>query len=76
MIMRQVLVRRLSSDPKRCPNCYGTGKDGCDKPCKACEGSGDNSKVDWVQPMVTSQEQSIPQRPLTTKGSKLSQRMG
>jgi len=45
MIVRQVLIRRLSSDPKRCPNCYGTGKDGCDKPCKACEGSGDNSKT-------------------------------
>ena len=76
MIVRRVVARRLSSDPKRCPSCYGTGKDGCDKPCKACEGSGDNSKVVWVQPIVTSYEQPLPQAPPAIKDSKVSQRIG
>ncbi len=37
----EIVQRRLSTDPKRCPVCKGTGKDGRDKPCKACGGTGD-----------------------------------
>jgi DnaJ-class molecular chaperone len=33
--------RRLSFDPKRCTTCNGTGKDGRDNPCKACNGKGE-----------------------------------
>ena len=81
MIMAKVLVRRLSSDPKRCPNCSGTGKDGRDRPCKACEGSGDNSKVVWLEPMVeihhstdtaTSYKEAAPEASLAAKDTKAS----
>jgi DnaJ-class molecular chaperone len=33
--------RRLSFDLKRCPVCAGKGRDGRDKPCKACDGKGE-----------------------------------
>ena len=81
MIIPKVLVRRLSSDPKRCPSCSGTGKDGRDKPCKACEGSGENSKVVWLEPMVeihhstqmtTSREEAAEKASLAAEDTKTS----
>ncbi len=33
--------RRLSSDPRRCPACAGTGKNGRDQTCSRCGGTGD-----------------------------------
>ena len=32
--------RRLSTDPRRCPACRGTGKNGRDQACGTCGGSG------------------------------------
>lgn len=46
----QNVVRRLSTDPKRCPFCSGKGRDGRDQPCKACAGKGE-----IVPQLVTSQ---------------------
>ena len=37
------IVRVPSTNLKQCPVCRGTGKDGRDSPCKACEATGEIS---------------------------------
>jgi len=45
------IVRRLSTDPSRCPACAGKGRDGRDQTCKACEGKGEILRAVLMDPM-------------------------
>ena len=61
------IVRRLSTDPRRCPVCSGKGRDGRDQPCKACEGKGEVLRAIMVDPIEQLTELDHPARPFPRK---------